>query len=108
MFGGRVRVKRVRPGGAYYDIGGMDYATGRTDYGWTPGRPCSWVDAYHHINFDKVRSNSTYQQEFNSWLTDSSIPSVSLLTEFNKGVVGGRNAAPKGQMNHFVRKTFFF
>ena len=74
---------------------GMDYATGRTDYGWTPGRPCSWVDAYHHINFDKVRSNSTYQQEFNSWLTDSSIPSVSLLTEFNEGVVGGRNAAPR-------------
>lgn len=81
--------------GAYYDIGGMDYATGRTDYGWTPGRPCSWVDAYHHIDFDKVRSNSTYQQEFNSWLTDSSIPSVSLLTEFNEGVVGGRNATPR-------------
>ena len=79
--------------GAYCDIRGMDYATGQTDCGWTPGRPYSWVDAYHHIDFDKVRSNSTYQQEFNSRLTDSSIPSASLLTEFNEGVVGGRGAA---------------
>lgn len=81
--------------GAYYDIRGMDYATGQTDYGWTPGRPYSWVDAYHHINFDKVRSNSTYQQEFNSWLTDSSIPSTSLLTDFGGGVTDGRNATPR-------------
>ena len=81
--------------GAYYDIRGMDYATGQTDYGWTPGRPYSWVDAYHHIDFDMVLSSSTYQQEFNSWLTDSSIPSANLLTEFNEGVVGGRGAAPR-------------
>lgn len=79
----------------YYDIRGMDYATGQTDYGWTPGRPYSWVDAYHHINFDMVLSNSTYQQEFNSWLTDSSIPSASLLTDFGGGVTDGRNAAPR-------------
>ena len=81
--------------GAYYDIRGMDYATGKTDYGWMPGRPYSWVDAYHHIDFDMVRSNSIYQQEFNSWLTDSSIPSASLLTDFGGGVTDGRNATPR-------------
>jgi hypothetical protein len=53
------------------------------------------MDSNHHIDFDMVRSNSTYQQEFNSWLTDSSIPSTSLLTDFDGGVVGGRGVAPR-------------
>ena len=72
------------PAEGYIDYNDTDYAT-----------VYAWMDSNHHIDFDMVRSNSTYQQEFNSWLTDSSIPSTSLLTEFNEGVVGGRGAAPR-------------
>ncbi len=72
------------PAEGYIDYNDTDYAT-----------VYAWMDSNHHIDFDMVRSNSTYQQEFNSWLTDSSIPSASLLTDFGGGVTDGRNAAPR-------------